>query len=314
TGTIYPLNQTEIRSQLAGQVLEVLVREGDQVSRGQILAKLDSTDLKAKLNDKLGALAAGKAQLNLAEKNVENNTSLLERKFISQSAFDSVQNSYQVSTATLASLQAQVEQARKALNDAVIRAPLEGVISERQAQPGLVLAINTPLFTVQDLSLMNMEALVPTGDIAQVQVGQKAELQVEGFAEKIFIGEVDRINPSTAKGSHSIVVHLLVKNPDRRLRGGMFAQGNLAISTAISAVVVPKIALHWRGDQASVMSIENGKLVEQPVVPGIQNKSSGDIEIKSGLAAGSRVVIGDLTNLHSGQSVTIAASNTEQAQ
>ncbi len=312
TGTIYPLNQTEIKSQLVGQVVEVLVREGDQVSRGQILAKLDGADLNAKLNDKLGALAAGKAQLTLAEKNVENNVSLLERKFISQSAFDNVQSSYQVSRATLVSLQAQVEQARKALTDAVIRAPLEGVVSERLAQPGLVVAINTPLFTVQDLSLMNMEALVPTADIPQVKVGQQAELQVEGFSQKLFIGKVDRINPSAAKGSRSIVVHLRIASPDRRLRGGMFAQGNLAISAALSAIVVPETALRWQGEQASVMAIEDGRLVERPVVPGIRNESSGDIEITSGLAAGSRVVIGEMANLYSGQSVHIAVSDTER--
>jgi multidrug efflux pump subunit AcrA (membrane-fusion protein) len=108
TGTIQPLNQTEIRSQQAAEIQEVLVREGEPVEKGQVLARLDTTDLEAKLRDKLGALDVGKAQLALARKNLHANKSLLERNFISQTAFDNVQSSFHIGEATMVSLQAQV--------------------------------------------------------------------------------------------------------------------------------------------------------------------------------------------------------------
>ena len=143
TGTIQPLNQTEIRSQQAAEIQEVLVREGEPVEKGQVLARLDTVDLEAKLRDKLGALDVGKAQLALARKNLEANESLLERNFISQTAFDNLQSSFHIGEATLVSLQAQVEQARKALAHAVIRSPIAGIIAERVAQPGLRCVIQT---------------------------------------------------------------------------------------------------------------------------------------------------------------------------
>lgn len=307
TGAIQPLNQTEIKAQQAGEIREVLVREGDPVRRGQILARLDTADLAAKLRDKLGALAVGKAQLAHAEKNLRSNEALLQSNFISQAAFDNLQNSFQVNEATLGSLRAQVEQARKAVADAVIRAPINGVVAERLAQPGLAVAVNSKLFTVQDLSLMNVEAPVPASDIPAVSVGQEARLRIEGFGEREFVGKVDRINPSTEPGTRSIMVHLLVANSDGQLRGGMFAQGTLGVSRTVSATVVPLTAVHRQGGRDLVFRIEAGILREQTVVVGMTDTTTGVVEIKSGLAAGDQVVIGHLANLRAGQPTRIAA-------
>jgi RND family efflux transporter MFP subunit len=311
TGTIQPLSQTEIRSQQAGEIQEVLVREGEPVEKGQILTRLDATDLEAKLRDKLGALDVGKAQLALARKNLRANESLLERNFISQNAFDSIQNSFHIGEATLVSLQAQVEQARKALAHTVIRSPIAGVIAERIAQPGLAVAVNTKLFTVQDLSLMDIEALVPARDIPAIQVGQEARLLIEGFGERVFIGKVDRINPSTEQGSRSIMVHLLIDNTDGQLKGGMFAQGTLGVSSVVSAIVVPQAAVREQGGHASVFRIEAGALAEQPVETGMRDAATDTIEIRSGLSSGARVVVGNLANLHTGQPVRVVNVPTE---
>ncbi|WP_176767765.1 efflux RND transporter periplasmic adaptor subunit [Nitrosospira sp. Nsp18] len=311
TGTIQPLNQTEIRSQQAAEIQEVLVREGEPVEKGQVLARLDTTDLEAKLRDKLGALDVGKAQLALARKNLHANKSLLERNFISQTAFDNLQSSFHIGEATLVSLQAQVEQARKALAHAVIRSPIAGVIAERVAQPGLAVAVNTKLFTVHDLSLMSIEALVPARDIPAVQVGQEARLLIEGFGERVFIGKVDRINPSTEQGSRSIMVHLLIDNTDGQLKGGMFAQGTLGVSSIVSAVVVPQAAVREQGGHASVFCIEAGALTEQRVETGMRDAATDTIEIRSGLSAGARVVVGNLGNLRAGQPVRVMNVPTE---
>ena len=305
TGTIQPLNQTEIRSQQAAEIQEVLVREGEPVEKGQVLARLDTTDLEAKLRDKLGALDVGKAQLALARKNLHANESLLERNFISQTAFDNLQSNFHIGEATLVSLQAQVEQARKALAHAIIRSPIAGVIAERVAQPGLAVAVNTKLFTVHDLSLMSIEALIPARDIPAVQVGQEARLLIEGFGERVFIGKVDRINPSTEQGSRSIMVHLLIANTDGQLKGGMFGQGTLGVSSIVSAIVVPQAAVREQGGHASVFRIEAGVLTEQPVETGMRDAATGTIEIRSGLSSGATVVVGNLANLHTGQSVRV---------
>ena len=306
TGTIAPLNQTEIKSQQAAEIREVLVREGEPVARGQIIARLDASELEAKLRDKLGALAVGEAQLALAKKNLANNASLLQRKFISQSAFDDVRSSLDVGEATLVSLRAQVEQARKALGDAVVRSPIDGVVAERIAEPGLAVADNAALFTVQDLSVMNVEALVPANDIPRVRIGQQATVSIEGFGERVFIGKVDRINPSAEKGTRSIVVHVLVANPDGELRGGMFAHGNLAVSDAVTALVVPRTAVREQVGRHSVFVLDGSTLVEQAVVLGFADAASGVVEVTSGLDENSRVVLGNLSSLQAGLQVRMS--------
>jgi RND family efflux transporter MFP subunit len=307
TGTLQPLNQTEIKSQQAAEIREVLVRAGEPVRRGQVLAKLDSSDLAARLQDKLGALEVGEAQRQLARGNLTKNESLLKENFISQAAFDNIRNSHQVSEATLVSLRAQVQQARKGLAEAVIRSPIDGVVAERVAQPGLAVATNAKLFTVQDLSVMNVEAPVPASDIPSVKIGQEARLNIEGFGERVFVGKVDRINPSTEKDTRSIIVHLRVANQEGQLRGGTFAQGTLGLSQPVVALMVPQEAIHPRNGQASVFRIENGEVRETAVQTGQSDPGSGGIEITSGLAEGAQVVVSRVANLVSGQSIRIAA-------
>ena len=306
TGSLQPLNQTEINSQQAGEIVEVMVREGDPVRRGQVLAKLDSTDLAARLQDKLGALEVGQAQHKLAQRNLAQNASLLKENFISQAAFDNFRSNHDVSEATLVSLRAQVQQARKALAEAVIRSPIDGVIAERSAQPGLAVADKTTLFAVQDLTTMNVEAPVPASEIPAIRVGQEAKLNIEGFADRSFVGTVDRINPSTESNSRSIIVHLRVANTDGQLRGGMFVEGTLGLAQPVSTIVVPSSAVHARNESSIVLQILDGTLVETPVETGQTDKVSGVVEIRSGLNAGDEVVLGSASNMNAGQTVRIA--------
>ena len=306
TGTLQPLNQTELKSQQAGEIVEVMVREGDSVRRGQVLAKMDSADLAARLQDKVGALNVGKSQRELAQRNLAKNASLLKENFISQAAFDNLRSNSDVSEATLVSLRAQVQQARKALAEAVIRSPIDGVVAERIAQPGLVVADKTKLFTVQNLTLMNVEAPIPASEIPAIKIGQEALLSVEGFSDRSFVGTVDRINPSTEKNSRSIIVHLRVNNADGQLRGGMFVQGTLGVAQAAAVVVVPDNAVRVRDGHNIVLRIEDGKVVEQVVEVGQSDSASGRVEIRTGLNTGNEVVLGSSIMLNAGQAVRVA--------
>ena len=190
--------------------------------------------------------------------------------------------------------------------EAVIRSPIEGVIAERIAQPGLAVADKTALFTVQDLRVMNVEAPVPASEIPAIRVGQEAKLTIEGFADRTFVGTVDRINPSTENNSRSIIVHLRVANADGQLRGGMFVEGTLGLAQAVSTIVVPSSAVHARNGNSIVLQIVDGKLVETPVEAGQTDSVSGVVEVRSGLNAGDEVVLGSASNMNAGQTVRVA--------
>lgn len=307
TGTLQALNRIEVKSPLPGQVTDVKVREGDRVRKGQVLAMLDDADLQARLRDRQAALDAGEAQFALASKTRANNQALLEQNFISQASLDNALSGYRTAEAGVKSLQAQVAQARKALGDTVVRSPMDGVVAERIAQPGLSVPVNGMLMTVQNLSEMELEVLVPTSQIPLVQIGQEAVFAIEGFGERRFTGKVERISPSAAAGARSISVFLLVANPEQQLRGGMFAQGAIVTDTTAQVVVLPQAAIRQRNGAPYVLRIEGNLLQDRPVELGPRDSNSGMVQISAGLQAGDRVVVSAAVNLRAGQMVTVQA-------
>lgn len=307
TGTLQPLNRSDVKSPLPGQLVSVTVREGERVRKGQVLATLDSSDLQARLRDRQAALEGGQAQLALAAKMRQNNLVLLDKNFISQAAFDNAQGSYQAAAAAVKSLQAQVEQSRKALADAVVRSPIDGIVAERFAEPGLSVPANAALLSVHDLSQMELEVLVPTGQIPAVRIGQKTSFGIEGFAGQRFDGRVERISPSAAAGARSIAVYVRIANPQQTLRGGMFAQGTIAVAEGSRGLVVPAAAVREAAGMAHVLRIDGNTLAEVPVKLGQRDEAKGQVEVVQGLADGDRVLVSDAANLKAGQQVRVVS-------
>jgi membrane fusion protein (multidrug efflux system) len=306
TGALQAREQTEVKSQLAGEIAEVTVRSGETVHRSQLLARLDARDARAKLEEKLANLAAGKAQLVLAERRRASAKVLLAQNLISRFEYDSRESEYRVGVANVRSLDAQLEQARKVLADTAVLAPLDGVIAERAAQPGSAVTPSTKLFTILDLSTLELAALVPAKDIPVIQIGQQATFQIEGFDERAFAGTIERINPATEPGSRSIAVYVRIANPERQLRAGMFAQGAFVVDEKGSVTLIPAAALREESGLPFVYRIASGTLIEQPVEVAARDPIAGVVQVTSGIEAGAAVVVGNLENLRAGLSVHVA--------
>lgn len=305
TGTVQPRDWTEVKAPIAGEIAAVEVRSGDGVKRGQLLARLDARDLGARLADKRASLAGARAQLALSGRKRDTTRAMFERDLVAKMDLDSAESAYRVSEANVASLEAQLEQARKALSDAEIRSPLDGVVAERNAQVGAAVTPGNPLFTVMDLSTLELTALVPASDIPSVRVGQTVEFQVEGFGERSFAGTVQRINPSTEPGSRSIAIYVEIANAAGELRGGMFAQGSLVIAESAAAKVIPASAVHEEAGETFVYRIEGDRLARRSVEVAIRDAASGSLAVASGLEAGDRVIASALANLQNGTPVRI---------
>jgi len=309
TGTLQPHDWTTVKAKVAGELKSVLVREGEAVHPGQVLARLDTHDAQARLDEKIADLEAGRAQLALAQKNRANNLALLQQKFISQNAFDNVQNSYQVSEAKLKALEAQVALARKALADTVVSSPQSGIVSQRHAQPGEKLPVDGKILTLVDLSEMEVEAGVPASDIPNIHVGQDASFRVEGFGEREFRGRIDRINPATQSGSRSILVYAHLPNHDGALKGGMFAKGSVILSRIESAQVLPLAAVREEGGSAYVLRIANDRLERRAVKLGLRNDDEGVVQVVDGLDAQSLLVRANSDRYRPGAAVRIAPAH-----
>ena len=299
TGSLAPLTEATVKAKVAGELVAVTVREGESVKQGQVLARIDLTEVQAKVAAREADVAAAKAQLVWAEKNRNQQKALLEKSFISQSAFDNIQSNYEVAVAKLHAAEAELVVARKSQGDAVLIAPFSGIVSLRHAQPGERVALDARVVSIVDLSRLQLEASVPPAAIGKVQVGQQMNFRVEGFGEREFAGRIERINPAATAGSRSISVYAVIDNREGLLRGGMFAQGALTLSRIDGALAVPASAVREEIGQTFVYAIEDGMVKKKNVKVGAPD-AAGRVQVLEGLTAGTRIVRVNLGSLREG--------------
>lgn len=322
TGSLRAVNQASVKARVAGEVREVLVREGEAVKAGQVIIRMDASDYQARVEQAKGALQAARGQLDIATKTRDNNKALLDKGFISKTAFDNAASQFDIARANVESAKGALDVAQKALADTVIHAPISGLVSMRMVQPGEKVSADNRLLDVVDLNRMELEAAVPAADILHVALGQEVQVKVEGLP-KALAGKVVRINPATQAGSRSIMAYIQIDNPQGALRVGMFGEAQLTIARKSGVLAVPQSAIRSEAGKPFVYVIENGKLVQKPVALGI----SGDdgegsaAEIIKGLESGAQIVKTNLGILRAGTTVKLtriggpaAAGNGASAQ
>ncbi|MEO8385743.1 MAG: efflux RND transporter periplasmic adaptor subunit [Betaproteobacteria bacterium] len=313
SGSLSPLMQSTVKSKVSGDVQKVMVREGETVALGQVLAQIDTSDLNARLDAQVAALEEAKARWSIANKNRDSNLKLLKQNFISQNAFDTTHSTLEASAASVRSAEAQVQLARNAKQDAVIRSPINGILAKRMVNGGEKVGPDSPMFTIVDLTKMEIEAPAAASEIPSVKVGQLATFKVDGFGERIFEGRVERINPITEAGSRSITLYLSVANRDGALKGGMFAKGMLVLDKTEPSAVVPIAAVRDEGGQSYVFTLEAGKVAKRNITLGLSEAQVGLVEVKIGLEAGAQVVAARMVGLKVGTSAIVKSPGTTPA-
>ena len=308
SGTLQPLNQAVVKARVSGEVREITIREGDAVKAGQVIARFDTADLDAKVAERVGALESARAQLALATKTRAMNVKLLDQKFISQNAFDSSESGFNVAGGSVKSAEAQLRSAQIALRDAAVLSPLSGTVSRRNVQPGEKVPFDAPLATIVDVRDLELQAMVPASDIPELKVGMNVDLRVDGFTDRRFAGRIDRINPSAEPGTRAILVYVTLKNADASLRGGMFAEGRIALASSAPVATLPFAAVRNEAGLTYVWTIAGGKLTKRIVVVGRRDDDSGVIELKTALPESVPVLAGRFENLKEGAPVLVKAT------
>lgn len=304
SGSLRAVNQAPVKAKVAGEVREVLVREGEPVKAGQVLVKMDASDYQARVDQARGALMAARGQLDIAAKTRDNNKALLDKGFISKNAFDNAESQYEIARANVESARGALDVAQKALADTVIRAPISGLVSSRTVQPGEKVSADNRLLDVVDLSQMELEAAVPAADIMHVAPGQEVQVKIEGMPQRLS-GTVARINPATQAGSRSIMVYVKIDNPQNLLRVGMFGEAQLTVAKKANVLTVPQTAIQNDAGNTYVYAIENGKLAQKPVTLGARGDDGEGtaVEVLSGLQEGAQIVKTNLGSLRAGATV-----------
>lgn len=309
SGTLTPLCQMLLNARVAGEVTDVPVREGETVARGGLLLRQDSRELNARLAQAEADVQSSRAELATAQEQVDKFRQLAQQNFFSRNELTKAETQAAVYRSQLRANEAAVAMARKELENATLRAPFTGMVSERLVQPGQLVMPNTPLLSLVDLSELELAIQLPSSELARVRTGQKVSFQVDAYGSEVFSGSIVRMNPVAKTSNRKITVYATVKNPDLRLRGGLFVRGQLHDATAASGLAIPVTALQTLDGQSGVMVVRNKQLAWQPVELGPRDESSGQVLVLSGLTEGETVVATKLSPHRAGAPVRFAAAS-----
>jgi RND family efflux transporter MFP subunit len=306
SGALKATQSAFIKARVAGELVSLSVREGDTVQAGQVLARVDPTEYQARQRQAQQQADAAKAQVDIAQRQYDNNKSLVDQGFISQTALITSQASLTGAKATHMAAVAALDVANKALDDASLKAPFAGQIAQRLAQAGERVGIDARIVEIVNLSQLELEAALPASDAAQVRVGMKAQLQVEGLSGTVE-ARVLRINPSAQAGSRSVLVYLGVSGRDG-LRQGLFAEGALGTQT-VQAMAVPMGSVRTDKPQPYVQVIEQQAVRHVPVKLGARAEVKGQALVAvEGLSEGAQVLAASAGALREGVQIKFTAA------
>lgn len=287
TGTVQPTTQVDVSSELSGTLATVEVDYNDRVEVGQVLARLDDTKLRAQLANAEASLAAAKGRLAAAEASATeartNYDSQLEldrrgvtahRDFVARAtAHERAQAELQIARADLTLAEANLSLQKADLEKAVIRSPIRGVVLDRVAEAGQIVAssLSAPtLFTLaEDLARMELRVDIDEADIGRVAVGNTARFTVDAYPGRSFPATITQVRyaPETTEGVVTYKAVLAVDNSDLMLRPGMTATATITVAEVADALQVPNAALRFAPPQEAAASGNSGSGLIGMVMP-----------------------------------------------
>ncbi len=351
-GTLISPDQAKVSSEVSGVVREVIVELGDEVKPGSVLARLEPRELEIALrraqsqlqqteaqlgiygsgsseplpDDQISAVRTASANRDDARAQAERATRLFQKGLLSQADYDTAHTRLKVTEAalqaaletvqamkaTLHDRRAAVELAQKKLNDAVIRAPIGGSVSERLVQPGEFIRENTPVVTIVQMNPLKLKTAIQEKYAAMMHPGLSAQFMVESVPDEVFPGRLAYISPAVDQSTRTFSVEILVNNSDRRLKPGFFAKGIIHTRSDDNVLAVPEAAVSTLAGESSVFVVEEDKVRKQTVTLGARVKDN--IEILSGLEGNEMLATTNLNELADGVSVAVAGADTDASE
>lgn len=309
TGTLTAPQRAVVKARIAGELQHLQVREGDRVTQGQIIASVDPVEVQARWRQAKLQADANQAQVQIAQRQQDNNLALVQRGFISSTALATSQANLEAAQASLAAARAAQDAAQKTLSDAVLRSPLAGHVARRMVQNGEKVNVDTALVEIVNLDTLELEAQVPANDTARLQPGQHAQLQLrdsDGQKVQAVAARVLRLNPSAQTASRAVPVYLSIETQDNpALRPGMYLQGFITTQTQ-RTLAVPLTAVRTDQPQPYVLRAHGGVVEHVPVQLGARSMGEAPQWVAvTGLAAGDKVLGVGIDSLPAGTAIQL---------
>ena len=309
SGGLKAVNSAIVKARVAAEVKTLTVREGDAVKAGQVIGRLDTSEFELRVRQAEQAAVSARTQLDIAKRALDNNRALVAQGFISPTGLETSVSNEAGAQASYQAAMAAAGLARKSRADALLVAPINGIVSQRLVQPGERVAVDAKLLEVVDLSRLELEAAVAPEDVGGVQVGQLARLSIDGLSEPA-IAKVARINPSTQAGTRAVMVYLALE-PQAGLRQGLFGRGGIEVQRK-TALLVPLSAVRVDQAQPYVLAIVAGKIERRTVGLGLRGEARLDgkldsaVEITAGVTEGTLLLRATAGALRDGTAVRVA--------
>lgn len=312
TGELRPIEQVAVRARIEGDLDAVLVREGDRVRQGQLLARFESSDEESSRESAVADRVAAQSEVATAEWNAEQSAELFQAGAIAEQAHRAAQQQLAAARARLAAAEARVRATGSTMSDTRVLAPTTGVIAARQVESGEHVTRGAELFTLVRNDQLELAANVPARQANTVLPGQPVRFVADGQALE---GRVARVSPTINSASRSVAVYLQVPNPGGRLKGNTFASGRIIGRTIPDALLIPAAALRQTGEggTSSFVYRISGDVVDRvDVQVGVADESRAVVQILAGLAAGDRVIVGNVGAIGAGAKVQIVGEGTPE--
>lgn len=288
-GTVEPEHRVVVAAQEEGVVIELAVREGDRVQKGQLLARLDDRQLLAQLEEAEARLAEATGQWQRAQ-------NLVQEGLITAAEADAARASFAVA-------QARVSALRTRLSFTRITAPVDGVVTARHVEIGSLVSGRSP---VVELAAGRMVLRVPVSelDVVKLKVGDKASVVVDALAATPISARIERIFPAADPTSRQVTVELVLEEVPAKLRPGFLARADLSLERIPDALLVPEAVVLRGSEFPSFVYVVEGEVARvRPVQVGL--RQGGKALVTSGLVVGDRVVVEGTSLLRDGQPVIV---------
>jgi RND family efflux transporter MFP subunit len=305
SGALRAKRAANVRAEVGGAVLEVFAEAGQQVREGQPLARIDAAVLQESLLAARSGVAAAKNNLQVAEANARRARTLAEAGALATQQAEQAEAQLEASRAQVADAQARLAVAEQQVGKTRVKAPFAGVVAERQASAGDIVAPGAALFTVIDPSRLQFDASIPAARIGELRPGARVDFTVTGF-DRAFRGEIERVNPAVDPATGQVRVYVDVPNADGRLISGLYARGRVATRTE-TALAAPASAIDEGTTPPTVMRVADGRLEKVAVEIALRDEVAGQIGLRAGVKEGDVLVLGSArASLAEGTPVKVA--------
>jgi membrane fusion protein, multidrug efflux system len=313
SGSVEAGRQAMVRSRHSGLATQMNKRAGDTVKQGELLARVDSEELRLRIGEREAAVRQSQAQLTVAESARNQQRSLADRGFISKAALDTVESNYVAARTAFETAQSQLAMARTSLSETSLTAPITGVISKRSIEPGERIGSEMQVFQIIDPNSLEVVVQVAAERAPELKLGQTAMFQIDTASGAAKIeAKLARIVPSASAGARTVETRfaLPVGSP---IPAGAFLSGQLALSQKSVPVAVPRVAVRSDGGGSYIWTVQDGKTARTRVKVIDTDSSSDQVAVDSGLAVNTQVLLLRGADPRGGQIVTMPGATAPPA-